>query len=165
MRALSIKASAVKPWLLATALTALVMLLLARGRFMVTVAIGQSMLPTIKSGELLLVDTQAYRGTQPKRGDIVLARYKGDLIIKRVVGLPGEEVEVKQGTLFLGGTRALEPYGILEGPLAVGKGTLMDNDYATLGDNRDIPAAVAIHPIVARPDIIGKVMLAFGRKL
>jgi signal peptidase I len=149
-------------WLLVTAILLIAPLLLTRARFMVTVAIGESMLPTIKSGQLLLVDKLAYRHAEPEHGDIVLAHYKGDLIIKRVVGLPGEEVEVKHGTVYLDGIPSEENHGIRQGGLDVGKGTLLEDDFATLGDNRAIPAALALHPIVARPEIVGKVVLAFG---
>jgi signal peptidase I len=70
--------------------------LLLRRHFLLTIVLGESMLPTIKPGQVLLVDKRAYDSAQPHRGDIVVARYGQDLIVKRVVGLPGEEVEVKR---------------------------------------------------------------------
>lgn len=95
----------------------------------------------------------------PERGDVVLARYGSDVILKRIVGLPGEEIEVKRGTVYVDGRPQNEEHGIEAGPLDVEKGELSDDDYATLGDNRAIPAALAIHPIVSEADLLGKVLM------
>jgi signal peptidase I len=118
--------------------------------------VGESMQPTLKPGQLLLVDKYAYQNAQPCRGDIVLARYAGELIIKRIVALPGEEVEVQKGTLYIDGVTKRESYPIQEGSLDVAKGKLFDGDFATLGDNRAIPSVLAIHPIISKPDIVGR---------
>jgi signal peptidase I len=121
------------------------------------------MLPTLEPGELLLVSRRAYQHTEPQRGDIVMARYGADFILKRIVGLPKEEVEVRHGTLYINGVAQQENHGIQEGPLDVSKGKLLDGDYATLGDNRQIPAVLAIHPILSKTDIVGKVILSFRK--
>ena len=121
------------------------------------------MLPTLKSGELLLVSRLAYQHTEPQRGDIVMARNGTDLILKRIVGLPKEEVEVRRGTLYINGSQQQEDHGVQEGPLDVSKGKLLDGDFATLGDNREIPAVLAIHPVLSKTDIVGKVILNFGK--
>ncbi len=123
-----------------------------------SLVVGESMLPTFRPGELLLVDRGAYRVHSPERGDVVLARYGSEVILKRIVGLPGEEIEVKHGTVYVDGRAQNEEHGIEGGPLDVGKGELSEDDFATLGDNRAIPASLAIHPIVSRPDLLGKVL-------
>lgn len=131
------------------------------------------MKPTLQLGDILVVDKQAYDRSEPNRGDLVVARDSRGWIVKRIVGLPGEEAEVRDGGLYINGQLMAEGHQIMPGPLDVEKGTLMDGDFATLGDNRSIVSALAIHPIVTKADILGKVVLfldlptgaAFGRKI
>jgi signal peptidase I len=129
-------------------------------KFKVAVVIGVSMQPTLQSGDLLVVDRRAYDRSQPRRGDIVLARYRDGWIIKRVVGLPGEEVELKRGTLFINGARTRENHPIEPGLLSIAKGKLFDEDFATLGDNRAVPPVLAVHPILSKNEIVGKVIFS-----
>ena len=131
-------------------------------RFALTLVVGDSMRPTLKSGQLLLVDKNAYQEADPRREDIVIARYGGQLILKRVVALPGEEVEVRRGTLFIDGTAQIEHHQVEPGFLDVGRGKLLEGDFATLGDNRAIPSVLAIHPILSKRDIVGKVVRVWG---
>ena len=132
--------------------------LIFRSSYQLTVVSGDSMLPTLRSGDLLVVNKRAYQRLEPNREDIVVARYAGGLIVKRVVGLPGEQLEVKQGRVFVNGARVPEHYAISPGYLFVGGGKMFRGDYATLGDNRAIPPATAVHPIVTKADILGKVV-------
>ena len=68
------------------------------------------------------------------RGDIVTVRWRGDLMVKRVVGLPGEEVEISNGDLYVTGALVLEAHPMKRGSLAVGKGKLFPGKLAILGD-------------------------------
>lgn len=131
--------------------------------YRLTIVVGESMLPTLRPGELLLVDRGAYRMNPPERGDVVLARYGSEVILKRIVGLPGERIEVKHGTLYVDGRAQNEDHGIESGPLDIGAGELADDDYATLGDNRAVPASVAIHPIISEADLVGKVLVRIAQ--
>ena len=140
-------------------------MLMFRDHFRLTIVVGDSMLPTLKSGDVLLVDRLAYQNSEPRRGDIVMARYAAEFVVKRIVGLPGEELEVKRGALFINGTPQNENHGVKAGSLDIAKGELLSEDFATLGDNRAIPAVLAIHPIISKPDILGKVVLSFGKRL
>ena len=94
-----------------------------------------------------------------------MARYSGELVVKRVVGLPGEEVEVRYGKLYINNRLMQEDHQVEQGTLSVEKGNLFEGDFATLGDNRAVSPASAIHPIVAKADILGKVVLAPGKKI
>jgi len=136
-------------------------------RYHYTLAIvsGESMLPTLKSGNVLLVDKRAYQRIEPTRGHVVLARYSGGLIIKRVVGLPGENVEVRYGSLYINNLLIKEDHPVNPGNLSIEKGQLLEGDFATLGDNRAVSAASAIHPIITKADILGKVVLVLGKRL
>lgn len=135
-------------------------LLFLSNHYRLTVVIGQSMLPNYNTGDLLLVDRHAYRETQPQRGDVVVARYQNGHVVKRIAGLPGEEVEVRYGQLYINGVPLPEPQAIEPGNVDVGKGHLFDDRYATLGDNRAIPASRAVHPVIPRDQIVGKVIYA-----
>src|SRR5262249_17813688 len=77
------------------------LLFVLRHHFSFALAIGDSMQPTLNSGDVLLVYRTAYAHVNPQRGDIILARVDDELVVKRVVGLPGEEVEVKSGALYI----------------------------------------------------------------
>ncbi len=103
---------------------------------------GESMYPSIRAGDWLLVRRDAHRRAAPTRGDIVIVRdprNTTEKYVKRVVGLPGEEVSTRDGELLIDGGRLSEPY--LEGlPSSVGLDTkswrLRDGEYFIMGDNR-----------------------------
>jgi signal peptidase I len=86
------------------------------------------------------------------------------LVVKRVVGLPGEEVAVKRGRLYINGRRVNENHTIYPGYLNVGQGKLLPGDFATLGDNRAVSPATAVHPIITQADILGKVVFVLQTK-
>lgn len=150
---------------LAAGVAAISAVLVFHARFQLTIVDGESMLPTLKPGELLLVDRWAYRDREPHRDDIVVARNDAGLIVKRIVGLPGEELELKSGSLYINGTPHPENHGIEEGRLDIGKGKLREGDFATLGDNRSVSPVSAIHPIISKPDILGRVVFSSGRRM
>src|SRR5437868_6113047 len=79
----------------------ILLVVLFRLRFLVTAVTGQSMSPNLEPGDLLLIDKHAYRQVEPQRGDLVVARVRNDLLVKRVVALPGELAEVKHGVLYI----------------------------------------------------------------
>ena len=136
-----------------------------RAHYRLVIVSGTSMLPTLKPGDVLLIDKRAYQQFEPGRGDIVVAHSSAGLVVKRVVGLPGEEVEVQKGRLYINGGLTNEKHLIEPGPLDVGTGNLLAGDFATLGDNRASAPALAIHPIVTKADILGKVVMALGRHI
>lgn len=106
----------------------------------VTVA-GQSMLPVLEAEDVVLMNRLVYRFTKPERFDIVaFEREDNKLNIKRVVGLPGETVQVKNGFLYIDdemiesedGLNQVALAGLLENPIVLKK-----DEYFLLGDNRD----------------------------
>jgi len=137
------------------------LMLLFRAHFVLFLAKGESMEPGLRSGDLVLVDRQAYRTTEPRRGDIVVARKGNELIVKRVVGLPGEEVELLQGKLQINRRPLAETYAVEPGWLNVRSGRLLADRYALLGDNRSVSSAVSVHAVVAKDEIVGRVIQSF----
>lgn len=101
---------------------------------------GPSMRPTLLNGERLIVNKYIYRFNQPERGEIIVFRYPSDPsrdFIKRVIAVPGDTIEIKDGRVFLNGQLTNEPY-ILEKtrgsyPLA----TVPAGHVFVMGDNRN----------------------------
>jgi len=103
---------------------------------------GDSMDPTIRAKEHVLVDELAYTVQRPQRGDVVAYRTPNEAsisTIKRIVGLPNETVELRKNKLFINGTEIVQPYAHFDdtkppedyGPLKLGPA-----EYFLLGDNR-----------------------------
>src|SRR3989339_1859602 len=66
---------------------------------------GESMSPNFETGDYLIVDEISYRFSEPQRGDVVVFKYPKDLsqrFIKRVIGLPGETISIKNGEVTIG---------------------------------------------------------------
>ncbi|MBI4236245.1 MAG: signal peptidase I [Chloroflexi bacterium] len=102
---------------------------------------GSSMEPTLQDGDLVLVSRAAYVRQAPQRGEIVLVRWPADgpEYLKRIVGLPGEEVRVERGRVLIDGVPLVEPsLAPLGSDAAVRDGLwiLGEDAYFLLGDNR-----------------------------
>jgi signal peptidase I len=99
-----------------------------------------SMRPTLVPGDRVLIDKRIYERSEPRRGDIVVFRYPLNptrIYIKRIVGLPGDSVEIRSGHLNIGGREVIEPYvkGAPSGDY--GPQTVPAEAYFVLGDNRN----------------------------
>jgi signal peptidase I len=133
-------------------------LLLLQSQFRLVLVVGESMRPTLGHGDLLLADKRAYQGHAPERGDLVVVRHQQELIVKRIVGLPGEEVEVIDGILFINDRRLIERPGPKGDRLSIGRGRLAQDRFAVLGDNRGLLEGQTVHAIISMDDIIGQVI-------
>jgi signal peptidase I len=138
-------------------------LLLAQAHFRLAMVSGDSMRPELRTGDLLLVDKRAFRARNPARGEVVLAQCSEELIVKRVIGLPGEEIALHRGRVYVNGTPLVERYGIQLGPLDISSGVLFREKYALLGDNRNIDVSQVAHVVVSREQIVGKIVWSLGR--
>lgn len=105
--------------------------------------IGDSMNPEIENGDIVLVNTLIYNAKNPSRGDVIVFKPQGDetmhSYMKRVIGLPGETVEIKDGIVYIDGEELEEDYktsAIKEAGLAAEKVKLKSQEYFVLGDNR-----------------------------
>jgi signal peptidase I len=100
---------------------------------------GQSMLPTLNTGEFVIVNKLAYKVGNPKYGDIIVFHFPRDPeqeYIKRVIGLPGDQIVISQKQVQVNGTVLEEPY-ITDPPLYEADWTVPDNSLFVLGDNRN----------------------------
>ena len=125
---------------------------------------GESMETTLSDGDQLIVDKISYRFRDPKRYDIVVFPYRYEentFYIKRVIGLPGETVQIEDGTIYINGEVLEEAYGreVMQDPgIAAEPIALGEDEYFVLGDNRNQssdsrdPSVGLIH----RDEIIGR---------
>src|SRR5690606_18760557 len=99
---------------------------------------GNSMNPTLLNGEYLIISNFAYQLDEPERGDIIVFRHpRSELnLIKRVIGLPGDTIEVQNGRVIVNGTPIDEPY-IQAPPTYSSSWVVPDGQFFVLGDNRN----------------------------
>lgn len=103
---------------------------------------GTSMQPRLLDQERIFVNRFIYRFRDVQRGDIVIFWYPRDRsksFIKRVLGIPGDVVEIRQGVVYVNGVRAVEPYLVPEFRdfRSFGKTTVPPGHYFVLGDHRN----------------------------
>lgn len=108
-----------------------VCLVLVWHNFSIVRVSGNSMLPNIGDGDLVLVSNDTSVG----RGDIMLAGIGGRLVVKRVIGLPGETIEFRHGLLFVDGGHVEEGY--VSGQTSDFSCTLGAGEVFLIGDNRE----------------------------
>jgi len=133
------------------------------------VIISGSMLPTIEISDRVILNRLAYVGKlAPHRGDIIVftseeKALSNEDLIKRVVALPGETVEIKYGSVYIDGKALSEDY-IAEKPLYdYGPVTIPDNCYFLLGDNRNnsYDSHLWLNPFVPEDDIKGEAVCCY----
>lgn len=111
---------------------------------------GSSMLPTLHTGQLLAVSKAAYLTGEPQRGDVVICHYPNRYadpwrlfrlyFVKRVIGLPGETVEIVEGVVHIDGQPLEEDYldpARNRSRRSMDARTLGPDEYFVMGDNRD----------------------------
>lgn len=149
--------------ILETALLALVTFLVLNtltGRFQVR---GSSMEPTLHDGQYLVVSKLAYWLSTPKRGDVIVFHPPNGLsddYIKRIVGLPGEQVRIRQGSVSVDGVSLEEPY-VVRGGAYSGTWTLGNDEFFVLGDNRGNSSDSHTWGTLPGQNIVGKAWLCY----
>ena len=123
---------------------------------------GESMYPTLHDDDNLIVDKVSYRFSDPRRYDIIVFpyRYKDMYFIKRIIGLPGETVQILDGYVYIDGKKLDEHFcdEIQNAALASDPITLGDDEYFVLGDNRNASEDSRFPDVgnVRRKEIIGR---------
>lgn len=167
------KAAAVVNWTVQIAITCMIAFVLVWFFGQRVSNAGDSMKPVLQNGDVVLVNRLIYNASKPKRGDIIAFKPNGNenthYSIKRVVGLPGETVQIKDGSVYINGTETLEHIfaedieeaGIAEEPVV-----LDGTEYFVLGDNHlsSDDSRMADIGNVKRSEIYGKVwfVASFG---
>lgn len=105
--------------------------------------VGDSMKPVLSNGDVVLVNRIVYNAMAPKRGDIIIFKPKGNENVhyytKRIIGLPGESVEIIENRVYIDGEKLEEEYettDISDVGIANEKIELAEDEYFVLGDNR-----------------------------
>jgi signal peptidase I len=125
-----------------------------------------SMIPTLEIGDRVLVNKFIYRFTDPRRGDIIVFESvdnSNEDLIKRVVGLPGDEIAVRSGKLFVNGEPQKEPYTNKKAPdrSFFAKTTVPKNYVFVMGDNRGNSADSRVFGPLPEKNIEGEAFLRF----
>jgi signal peptidase I len=131
---------------------------------------GESMAPTLADGQLLLVESASYRFRRPARGDVVVVRLRtdqwlfaelaGGQFVKRVVGLPGDAIEVRQGQVRVNGRGPEEPYASARVAQDIELVVVPPGAYYLLGDNRAASDDSRVWGPVPHGQILGRAWLA-----
>lgn len=105
--------------------------------------VGDSMNPILENGDVVMVNRFVYNASSPKRGDVIVFKPKGNdnshYYIKRIVGLPGETVEILEGSIYIDGEKLAEDYEtteISDVGIVTGEIQLDGDEYFVLGDDR-----------------------------
>lgn len=121
---------------------------------------GISMLPTCPDHSKYWVNRCAYLWHEPQRGDIVAIRLAGlhEMLLKRIVGLPGEAVAFSDGHILINGAVLSEPYETNTWDWEQAPVALTNDEYYVVGDNRTMPAQDHTHGVCSRYRIIGRLI-------
>lgn len=175
-----------------TILLALLIFLMVRGVVLNFRVDGSSMEPTLSNSEMLIINRRAYSSIDingwfdflpgieddasegsylfnpPRRGDIVVFHPPGgesDPYIKRIIGLPGETVEIRNGSVYVDGVQLSEPYVTSStswrGESNRSSMTVPEDEYFVLGDNRSNSSDSRMFGTVPKENIIGKSWIAY----
>jgi len=153
--------------ILVTLTAAIVIFLLLNATVQTSIVRYGSMEPGLEEGQRLLTIKVVYYFHEPERGDVIIFRSPNnprENYIKRIIGLPGESVEIKQGTVYIhrnGDVLPLEEPYIKESPVNTFEGKIIpEGEYFVLGDNRNNSSDSRSGWTVKREDIIGKAWLS-----
>lgn len=125
---------------------------------------GDSMLPTLHDGDNLIVDKITYRMREPERYEVIVFPYKYEentYYIKRIIGLPGETIQIKDGYVYINDELLGEEYGaevMNEAGIATEPIKLGEDEYFVLGDNRNhsSDSRVPNVGVLKREDLMGR---------
>ncbi|MDI9498713.1 MAG: signal peptidase I [Bacillota bacterium] len=133
--------------------------------------VGNSMYPTLHDGDQLWVEKITHHFGGVRRGDIITfstanlpGGHREEDLVKRVIGLPGERLEIRDGAVYINGERLDEPYlreDITTEPRLVGFAslTLASDEYFVLGDNRPDSSDSRVFGPIRADDVIGETLI------
>ncbi len=127
---------------------------------------GTSMMPGLADQERIFINKFAYHLGRVERGDVVVFRYPGDPsknYIKRIVGVPGDRIEIRRGAVFVNGNRLVEPYvpSQFRDQRSMSEIIVPDSSYFVLGDHRNLSSDSRDFGAVEQSAIFGKAVFAY----
>ncbi len=130
---------------------------------------GQSMEPNFSDGDYLIVDEISYRFREPERGEVIIFKYPknpSQNYIKRIIGLPGEKIEIEEGKILIYNNKEeeimLDESNYLSSlilTLGAFNVELSENEYFVLGDNRTASFDSRQWGLLPRENIIGRALV------
>ncbi|MCT7950240.1 signal peptidase I [Ancylothrix sp. C2] len=153
------------PLVISVVMSGAIRLYIAEARYIPS----DSMQPTLQINDRLIIDKITYQSQAPQRGDIIVFNPTESLIqqnfkdafLKRVIGLGGEKVEVKEGQVYINNQPLEESYIAEKPDYQYGPITVANNEYFVLGDNRNNAYDSHYWGFVPRQNIIGKATKKF----
>jgi signal peptidase I len=130
------------------------------GRFRIE---GPSMLPNLEEGQYLIVDKVVYKLRAPHRGEIIVFHQPRDPnrdLIKRIIGLPGETIDIEQGLVYIDGERLREPYVAHRDTRSV-QYQLGPDEFFVVGDNRPNSDDSRSWGPLQRNQIVGRAWISY----
>ena len=124
---------------------------------------GSSMEPSLQNGEFVIVSKLNYRFGEPERGDVVVFDFPRNITqeyIKRVIGLPGETVQIEDGVVSIDGQPLQEPYQF-EPPSYQGTWEVPEGTLFVLGDNRNNSSDSHTWGMVPLENVIGEALFVY----
>ncbi len=127
---------------------------------------GTSMQPRLHNNDRLFINKFVYRFEKIHRGDVVVFHYPGDpskSYIKRVIALPGDDLRITDGVVYLNGTALKEPYvpPLFEDDRSTPEEKIPANDYWVMGDHRSVSSDSRDFGAVPRDMIYGKAAFVY----
>lgn len=125
---------------------------------------GESMEPNLHEYERVIVDLVTYRFRAPERGEIIVLKLPNshtDPLIKRVVGLPGDTIEIRDGKVYINDALLDEPYLTQDTPGHVARQLVPEEHVFVLGDNRGASNDSRYFGVVPYEDILGRAWLRY----
>jgi len=120
--------------------------------------------PNLKEDQHILINKAAYFFHSPQRGDVIIFRYPRDreqIYVKRIIAIPGDTIEIKDGIVYINGSPCEEPYVSSDTEGGLPKQTIPPDRYFVMGDNRNGSWDSRYWGTVPRGDIIGKTWLCY----
>ncbi|PID84638.1 MAG: signal peptidase I [Chloroflexi bacterium] len=123
---------------------------------------GSSMNPTLQHGQYLIINNVSYYVDDPAPGDVIVFHHPtSDLnLIKRVIGVPGDEITINEGVVTVNGVILDEPY-IREAPRYSYTGVVPEDEFFVLGDNRNNSSDSHSWSFLPEDHIVGKAMFIY----
>lgn len=116
---------------------------------------GSSMYKTLHDKDIMILNEMAYYFDDINRGDIVVVKEEGELLIKRVIGLPEETIECRDGFIYINDKKLSESY-VFGTTKDFEKVVIGDDEYFVLGDNREVSLDSRVYGAYDKKDVRGK---------
>ena len=149
--------------IVATVIIVILIFFLLQTTIQSSVVVGRSMEPDLNDGQRLVINKVVYIFDEPQRGDVIVFNSPNNSrtdFIKRIIGLPGDTIEIKKGVVYVNGSKLSEPYIADPPSYTLQLHKVQENNYFVLGDNRNRSNDSHNGWTVPRQNVTGKAWLS-----